>query len=109
MRKLVKMAAVVGFLVGSALPALADMHVPSLTCGDFSALDDAGKLNASTDLLIWLEDVNNGSAAGNLVARYAGKTGDERWTPEKMKIEIEGHCIDTSGSTNLVQRMQEHT
>lgn len=109
MRNMVKVAGVVGLLIGSALPAVADMDVPNLTCADFSALDDAGKLNASTDLLIWLEDVNNGSAAGNLVTKYAGKTGDEKWTPEKMKVEIEGHCVDTSGSTNLVQRMQEHS
>lgn len=94
-------------LVSLAAPALADMDVPSLTCADFAAFDDATKLNAATDLMIWVNDSANATAAGSLVNKY----GAPEYTGEAkdMVVEIEGHCVDAPPSETVVTRLQEHS
>lgn len=102
-----RLVAASALLVSFAAPALADMHVPSLTCADFASFDDAAKLNAATDLMIWVNDAANATAAGSLVNKY----GTPEYTGEAkdMVIEIEGHCVDAAPSDLLVTRLQEHS
>jgi hypothetical protein len=107
MTNLKKLAGAIALMVGFALPAVAHVDVPSLTCGQFAAMGDPDKLNASTDLLLWINDAANTSAAGNLIGKYT--TSEQKWSPESLKIEVEGHCSGATVDATVVKRLQEHS
>ncbi|WP_431300430.1 HdeA/HdeB family chaperone [Tabrizicola sp. BL-A-41-H6] len=109
MKTLMKTVAAVALLSGAALPAVAGVDVPSMTCGSFTALDGAARKAAAADLLEWLHAENSTQAPEELIAKYAIEGSNIQWDGDTMKVEIEGHCSDASADVLVLDRLKEHS
>lgn len=98
---------VVTLVLAGALPAAAD--VTTMSCGDFMALDAAGKKATAGEMLARMDTSANSATIGSLVGKYTEAAVDGQWAPEELVIEIEGHCIDASPSTGVIARLIEHS
>lgn len=112
MRNLIKVLGAATIMGASLLTTVAHADVSTMTCSQFAALPtEADEMKAASDLLAWINDAANVTAAGSLVAKYASNaTGEEnKWPPNRMEIEIEGHCWNAPADVTIVKRLQEHS
>ena len=107
MKKLMTLAVVV--VLGSASAGFAAVDVERVTCADFSKMDAAGKQKTATDILDWLAQADNAMLEPNLIAKYTNASGSDKWTPDKLVIEIEGHCSNAPAAIPVMERLEEHT
>lgn len=93
-----------------ASPVLAQditpVDVNAVTCSGFMAMETPTKRDVSYHVLNWINDANNAVAAQKLIGKYGSSVF---WTPEKLLIEIEGHCKDAAPDVGIVARLMEHT
>lgn len=96
----------------TASPVLAEditpVDVKGVTCGDFMAMDTPGKNDVSYHVLQWIGDQNNAVEAQKLIEKYHSASAGT-WAPEKLTVEIEGHCKDGSADEGIIARLIEHT
>ena len=45
----------------------------------------------------------------SLIAKYGTPSGNDKWTPEKLVIEIEGHCSNGPGAMPVMERLEQHS
>lgn len=109
MKDIFKVLGAVALVFSGALPAVAAVEVPMMTCADFTAMDAPARLQASNDVLMWIHDANNVMEADNLIGKYATGDSEETWNDEKLKIEIEGHCIDADPGMLVIERLKTHS
>ena len=102
-----KSICVATLVLAGALPAAAD--VTTMSCGDFMALDGAGKTAAAGEMLAWMDTSANTATIGSLVGKYTEASVSGQWAPEELVIEIEGHCGDASPTTGVIARLIEHS
>lgn len=102
-----KAISVVALVLAGTLPAAAD--VTTMSCGDFMALDAAGKNAAAGELLAWMDKSANSATIASLVGKYTDAAVDGQWKPEELVIEVEGHCGDASPTTGIIARLIEHS
>lgn len=98
---------VVALVLSGALPAAAD--VTTMSCGDFMALDAAGKKSAAGEMLAWMDNSANSATIASLVGKYTDSAVDGQWKPEDLVVEIEGHCSDATPATGIFARLIEHS
>jgi hypothetical protein len=93
-----------------ASPVLAQditpVDVNAVTCSGFMAMDTPTKRDVSYHVLNWINDSKNAVAAQKLIGKYGSSV---YWTPEKLLIEIEGHCKDGAPDGGIVDRLMSHT
>lgn len=121
MSKFTKLLGAAAILAGGGLATGVYADASAVTCGQFAAMDDVGRLTYAHDLLLWIEDTANNEAAGaELVGRYALGPHSEStdavdvlmgeapgpWTHNEMKVEIEAHCIRHPADSNIVERLK---
>lgn len=110
MNALLKSVATVALLSATVLPAAAAVDVPALTCADFTAMDGVARLQAATEVLAYIHAENSVNVSPDLIAKYdILNSSEDGWTGEKLKIEIEGHCIDADPAMGVLARLDEHT
>ena len=107
MTKLMTLAVAIVF--GSAAGGFAATDVERVTCAEFSMMDAAGKLKTSTDILNWLAQADNAMLEPGLIAKYTTPSGNDKWTPDRLVIEIEGHCSDAPPAIPVMERLEEHS
>lgn len=107
MKKLMTVAA--AMVLGSAAVGFAAVDVERVTCAEFSKMDAAGKLKTSGDILDWLSQADNAMMEPSLIAKYTSGSGTDKWTPDKLVIEIEGHCSNAPAAMPVMERLEEHT
>lgn len=111
-------------MIAAGLASAASADISGLTCGEFGKMDDAARLEASHQLLVWINDTANFETAGAaLTGRYdkmapegtdmeadtLNAPADDVWTHAEMKIEIESHCINMPAESTVIGRLQSHT
>ncbi|WP_431300429.1 hypothetical protein [Tabrizicola sp. BL-A-41-H6] len=101
--------AAMALLSCGVVPAAGAVDFPTLTCGDFTALDSVARLEVANEVLAWIHAENSTQASPDLIAKYAIEGTDPLWTGEKMKVEIEGHCVDASPDMLVLERLDEHS
>ncbi len=87
-------------LVGG-LPAAAQTSAGDMTCGDFMALDQAGRNQAANAFQAYVMNPANSataSAADEIV---------HSMTTQEVHSQIEVHCQGQAASTNIVARMAQ--
>lgn len=124
MTRFTKLAAAAAIVLGAGVATVAQADPATTTCGEFNQMDDAARLKFAHELLLWIADTANTEAAGGeLIGRYASAPHNENtaesdvemgdptggWTHYAMNVELEAHCHRVPDSTNIVQRLKEHT
>jgi hypothetical protein len=107
MKRAYGLAGAAALLMGLSAPAFADMDVTGMTCGGFMALDQNGRTAFATDMILWMNDSANASAAAGLAAMYGGSGG--AGDADALHKAIEGHCNGEGGSENILEVLQEAT
>ena len=107
MKKLMTLAA--ALVLGSAAVGFAATDIERVTCAEFSTMDGAGKLKTSADILDWIGQADNAMLEPALIAKYGTPSGTDKWTPEKLVIEIEGHCKDGPAAMPVMERLEQHS
>ena len=95
MSKFTKLLGAAAILAGGGLATGVYADASAVTCGQFAAMDDVGRLTYAHDLLLWIEDTANNEAAGaELVGRYAP------WAAQR--VDRRGRRVDgrSSGSVD---------
>lgn len=107
MGKAYRLAGAAALLMSLSVPAFADMDVAGMTCGGFMALDQNGRTAFATDMILWMNDTANASAAAGLAAMYGG--GGGAGDPDALHKAIEGHCNGEGTSESILEVLQEAT
>lgn len=135
MNSMMKTLVAAAVAMGAGSGAMAQVDVPTMTCGQFMALeDDAARLEAANALLMWIADTANFEAVGPL-ERYkidpsaaanvgadtdadddtegdnAGTDSDKTmpndfWTNEEMATMIRARCFHQPVDANVVARLK---
>jgi hypothetical protein len=122
MNKYMKMVAATALLAGSGFATIASADVATMTCGEFKAMDDAGRMGAAHELMHWIADAANFEASAPLKRYFEDSPekaevmddrlsdpADKGFTHNDMKIEIEAHCKGMAPDTNVIERLKSHT
>jgi hypothetical protein len=107
MKKLMTLAT--AMVLGSAAVGFAATDIERVTCAEFSKMDAAGKLKTSAEILDWLGQAANATFEPGLIAKYTTTSGTDKWTPDKLVIEIEGHCANAPAAIPVMERLEEHS
>lgn len=100
MTKFMKSIVIATFLAGGALPALAQ-SAQQMTCGDYMAMDAAGRSSAATAFQAYAMDPANSATATIADEQLHGLSVVE---VEQM---IEAHCQGQTAGTNLIERFNQ--
>jgi len=110
MNKFKVLVGAAALVAASAYGAAAKIDVTKMTCADYSGFSEKEEMTAAADLLAWIQDAKNQTAAGELVAKYGtNETNGKKWRAEEMHVEIEGHCIDADPKMTVIERLKTHS
>lgn len=101
MNSTLKALAMAALLAGGALPAFAQSGAGMMTCGDYMALDAAGRAKASTDLQNFAMDPANSATATVADEQLHGLSVVE---VDQM---IQAHCSGQTADKNIIERFSE--
>ena len=101
-----KTAVFAGFLTALALPAVADIDVPAMTCGAFAAMDTAGQNTASDALLRWAKSSENSSECGTISSQLGCGTSNEM-NKSQVRALIAKHCTGQSASATVIEDLRK--
>jgi hypothetical protein len=101
-----KTALFAGFLAALALPAIAEIDVPAMTCGSFAAMDTAGQNTASDALFRWAESSENSTECGSISSQLGCGTSEKMETSQVRAL-IANHCTGQSASANVVEELRK--
>ncbi len=92
--------------LGGALPVWAEVDVPTMSCGDFAAMDAAGQRTAADALLRWAASTENASACGTIPAQLGCGTGDAMEAGEVRAL-IDRRCTGKPAAANVIEELRK--
>ena len=87
-------------LLGTAMPAMAEIDAAAVTCGQFKAADGPGKDAIGRAVLLWTRDTQNAQQAGTLPSQFAN------FTKSDVRQRIEQKCSGQPAGANVIARLQ---
>lgn len=101
MSKTFKIAGAAAVLLGLAGPVLAQVDVANMSCGQFTAMDLAGRDAAAQDMIDWVQCTANCEAVGSLTGILQGQ--------EKKQVRqfIEARCGGQPADASVVTLLKE--
>lgn len=101
MSKTFKIAGAAAVVLGLAGPVLAQVDVANMSCGQFTAMDLAGRDAAAQDMIDWVQCTANCEAVGSLTGILQGQ--------EKKQVRqfIEARCGGQPADASVVTLLKE--
>ena len=101
MSKTFKIAGAAAVLLGLAGPVLAQVDVANMSCGQFTAMDLAGRDAAAQDMIDWVQCTANCEAVGSLTGILQGQ--EKKQVRQFIEARCGGQPADASVVTLLKQ------